>query len=194
MVKEAISDIKKFWDFLWNDESIWGWLVSLAVIFIFIKFIFFPGLSAVLGTNLPLVVVESESMSHQAFIFGEFEPWWNEHHQWYQERGITKQEARMWTLKSGLEKGDIAAVVGYRNSEPRIGDIIVFNAGQIHPIIHRIINIEERNGETYYSTKGDGNSDQISLDRDIKRDQIIGRAILKLPKLGWIKLLVVQIF
>ncbi|MEK6919361.1 MAG: signal peptidase I [Nanoarchaeota archaeon] len=184
----------KFWNFLWNDESIWGWLVSLIVIFVFIKFIFFPGLSFVLSSSLPLVVVESSSMSHQAFVFGEFNHFWSLNHVWYEDRNISKFMAKSWPLKSGLEKGDIALVVGYRNSDPVIGDIIVFNAGQQHPIIHRVVDIQSVSGKKFFFTKGDGNPDQLSLDKMISRENIIGKAIIKIPKLGWIKLLFVGIF
>lgn len=186
---------KRSWNFLWNDESVWGWLVSLIVIFIFIKFIFFPLLSFSLGTTLPLVVVESSSMSHHALIFGEFEFWWSLNHEWYNLRNISHSEAKLWDLKSGLEKGDIAVVVGYRgDSIPKIGDIIVFNAGQTHPIIHRVVNIESVNGEKRFFVKGDNNPDQLNIDKDIPIDAIIGRAIIKVPKLGFIKLIFSGIF
>ena len=196
MSKEAnINFFKKSWDFLWNDESVVGWLVSLIVIFLFIKFIFFPGLSFVLNTNLPLVVVESESMSHHAFIFGEFDSWWNDNNQWYESRNIKKTDAKKWSLKSGLEKGDIAVVIGYSDdSDPKIGDVIVFDADQRHPIIHRVVDIKSVNGMKVFSTKGDNNPDQLSIDKDITRDKIIGRAVIKIPKFGWIKLIFVGIF
>ncbi len=191
---DNINFFKKSWDFLWNDESIVGWLVSLVVIFLFIKFVFFPGLSFVLNTNLPLVVVESESMSHHAFIFGEFDSWWEDNNQWYGSRNINKADAKKWSLKSGLEKGDIAVVVGYGDSDPKIGDVIVFNADQRHPIIHRVVDIKSVNGVNVFSTKGDNNPDQLSIDKNITHDKIIGRAVIKIPKFGWIKLIFVGIF
>ena len=55
---------RKFWYFVWEDESIFGWVFSLIVALLFIKFIFFPTISLVFGTALPLVVVESNSMHH----------------------------------------------------------------------------------------------------------------------------------
>ncbi|MBS3074330.1 hypothetical protein J4447_02625 [Candidatus Pacearchaeota archaeon] len=196
--------LKKSWNFLWHDESLAGWVVSLVVIFLFIKFIFFPGLSLLLGTKLPLVVVESSSMSHNAFIFGEFDGWWLKNHAWYESKNITRSEARKWVLKSGFEKGDIILLIG--DETPKAGDIIVFEAGQRHPIIHRIVEINNARGESSesgenrentlitYTTKGDGNPDHISLDYNIKDEQVIGRAVLKIPKLGWVKLLFSGIF
>ena len=76
---------KKFWKFLKKDT--WqSWVVSLILAFIIIKFIFFPGLSFVMGTSLPLVVVESCSMYHEA----DFEKWWESNSAWYERNGITK--------------------------------------------------------------------------------------------------------
>ncbi len=190
--KESSNILKKFWNFLWHDESLAGWVVSLVVIFLFIKFIFFPGLSLILGTKLPLVVVESSSMTHNAIIFGEFDTWWSDNHAWYESKGINRPEARKWTLKSGFEKGDIILLIGDKTLER--GDIIVFEAGQRHPIIHRIVEIDELNGASEYMTKGDGNPDHISLDYNIKEEHVIGKAVLKIPKLGWVKLLFSGIF
>ena len=193
-MSKEVGSFRKAWNFVWNDESLLGWLISLILIFLVIKFIFFPLLSLTLGTYLPLVVVESESMSHDAFVFGEFDSWWEDNHGWYETFGISRDEARVWSLKSGLQKGDIAVILGYRgNDKPKVGDVIVFEAGQRHPIIHRVISIEMIDGELFFDTKGDGNSQQISLDKKIPEDAVIGRAIVKVPKVGYIKLFFVEI-
>lgn len=191
------SSFKRFWNFLWNDESITGWLVSLIIIFVVIKFLLFPALSLVLGTGLPLVVVESSSMSHDAFIFGEFDSWWldSSNSEWYLDRSINMSEASRWSLKSGFEKGDIIMLVGVSPQNLEVGDVIVFDAGQTNPIIHRIIGITVgRDGSLVFSTKGDNNIDMIPQDRNISEDKVIGKALIKVPKLGWVKLLLVDFF
>ena len=63
--QELKQEIKKSWKWIWNSDSIWSWIVALIVIFIIIKFIFFPTLSLIFGTSLPLAGVESSSMDHQ---------------------------------------------------------------------------------------------------------------------------------
>ena len=60
-----MNQIKKAWNWIWKSNSIWSWIIALAIIYIFIKFIFFPGLSLITGTILPLAGVESSSMDHQ---------------------------------------------------------------------------------------------------------------------------------
>ena len=68
--------LKKFWFIVWKDDSFKGWILSLLFIFIFIKFIFFPGLSFITGTQLPLAIVESCSMYHQGNLLSNNAEWW----------------------------------------------------------------------------------------------------------------------
>jgi len=152
-----------------------------------------------LATPLPLVVVESGSMHHPGNFVGNvlgfksnFELWWQEKGDWYKERGIEKEEAESWPLRTGLEIGDIVLVTGRGNL--KVGDIIIFQAGQKHPLIHRIIKIKQENGKRIYSTKGDNNFGQLANEKNIPEDALIGKAVLHIPKLGWIKLAFVKIF
>lgn len=187
------SALRKAWDFLWNDNSLLSWIVSLVLIFILVKFIFYPFLALAFGSSLPLVVVESSSMHHPGSFLGNslgsensFELWWSQAKEWYLQNGINETQAKSWPLKTGLEKGDI--VVVFRPSKLKEGDIIIFNANQQYPIIHRIINVSEINGRTIYSTKGDNNQGQLYIEEKIPSDAIIGKAVLRIPKLGWVKL------
>jgi len=189
--------LKKTWNFIWNDDSIWSWIISIILAFIIVKFIFFPLLSLALGTSMPLVVVESGSMHHPGSFIGNaiglednFKIWWENSKSWYESTGITKEEASTWPLKTGLEQGDIVIVT--KTKEPEIGDIIIFNANKKHPIIHRIVNIKSVNGNLVYSTKGDNNPGQLAIEKQIPKDVIIGKAVFKIPKLGWLKLGLVE--
>ena len=195
---EIKENLKKVWDFIWNSNSIWSWILSIILAFIVVKFAFFPLLSLTLGTSMPLVVVESSSMHHSGSFIGNtiglqnsFEAWWSDAKSWYEARGMTMQQAENWPLKTGLEKGDI--VILARAKQPSIGDIIIFNANQAHPIIHRIINITSINGNIVYSTKGDNNSDQLYIEKQIPEDAIVGKATFRIPKLGWLKLGLVEL-
>ena len=76
-----------FWRFLKKDT--WqSWIVSLILAFVFIKFIFFPVLSWVFATSLPLVVVESCSMYHP----DDFDSWWSSNGAWYEAHAISQEE------------------------------------------------------------------------------------------------------
>jgi len=194
---EIKENMKKFWEFL-SGDSLASWFVSLILIFIIVKFIFFPFLSVTLGTSMPLVVVESGSMHHPGSFVGNvigssnsFDLWWDNKGRWYEGKGIEKEEAEKWTLKTGLEIGDIVVVSRARNAG--IGDIIIFDAEQRHPLIHRIIDIKNINGEVIYSTKGDNNEEQIYFEKYIPKDALIGKAVFRIPKIGWVKLVFAKI-
>lgn len=197
--REPKTSIGKAWNWVWHSDSGWSWLVALLLAFIIVKFVFFPILSLAFGTSLPLVVIESGSMSHpQGSFLGNtfdtksaFDEWWVEKSNWYLEHNINNDLASEWPFKGGMEKGDIILVTGH--GRLGVGDVIIFNADTVHPIIHRVIKIEEINSERVYSTKGDNNSDQLFSEKSIPENAVIGRAIFRIPKLGWIKLIFVEL-
>ncbi len=195
---------KKVWDFLWNEDSLWSWLVSLALAFIIVKFIFFPALSLMLGTSLPLVVIESSSMHHQGSLFktitgfglfeqDSIESWYEDNYRWYQDRGLTLDDVKKWRFESGMDKGDIIVVYGKNIDELELGDVVIFEAGQRRPVIHRVVDIYEEGNETFISTKGDNNDGQLSFEITISSDQLIGTALIRIPKIGWVKLVFVEL-
>ena len=83
-------------------------------------------------------------------------------------------------------KGDMIVVQGV--DHVAVGDIIVFNVpDRSYPIIHRVYEI---NGNEI-RTKGDNN---LYVDPWItKQENIYGKAVLKFPLLGWVKILFVEI-
>ena len=184
---------KKFYNFLKKDT--WtSLIVTLILAFLVIKFIFFPILSLITGNSLPLVIVESCSMNHQGLLGGSFDSYWTEKGSWYEQRGITKEQFKEFSFTSGMKMGDIILV--YNKSPPKIGDVIIFNAGSGYPIIHRIVS------ENPLQTKGDNNLDQLTIlnnpnrvdETNINQNQLIGKAIFKIPRLGWIKLIFVKVY
>lgn len=188
---------KKFWYIIWEDESLLGWIFSLAFAFLVIKFVFFPTLSLIFGTSMPLVVVESGSMHHPGSFIGNyfgsddlFVEWWQESGEWYENIGITQEQAMTWPLKNGLEIGDV--IIVWRTGKLETGDIIIFEGNQRYPIIHRIINISDVNGRDVYSTKGDNNPAQLPIEQRIPEDVIIGKAVFRIPLIGWVKLVFVK--
>jgi len=86
-------------------------------------------------------------------------------------------------------KGDMIIVYGEKNIN--IGDIIVFDSpDKVYPIIHRVVQI--KNGGIV--SKGDNNpaSDEGRWGV-IPFDKIYGKAFLKIPLLGWVKILFVEL-
>lgn len=184
--------LKQFWEFLKKDT--WtSWIVSLILIIVLIKFIFFPLISLITGSQLPIVIVQSCSMYHNE----KFDDWWFKNSAWYENKGISKEDFESYTMKNGFTKGDIIFVWGRSNYKK--GDIIIFqqNSKAIDqtPIIHRIVSENPR------ATKGDNNNDQLNgnnrknIDEtSIEDSQILGKATLKIPAVGWIKLAFFELF
>lgn len=184
------KSIKRFWEIVWKDDSFKGWLISLVFIFIVIKFIFFPLLNLVTGTSLPLAIVESCSMYHSGNMLGNFDSWWERHEIKYQNFDIEKTEFKEFTLKRGFSKGDIIFIVRAKPEKLEVGDVIIFNSNQKNPIIHRVIDITQENGKYVFSTIGDNNEGQLSIETKISEDQLVGKAVLNLlPAVGWAKLI-----
>jgi signal peptidase I len=66
-----------------------------------------------------------------------------------------------------------------------VNEIITFEfpgSGEI--VTHRIVNLYEKDGQTYYITKGDSNE---AVDRRlIPKDNVFGKTIAVIPSLGWL--------
>ena len=76
-----------------------------------------------------------------------------------------------------------------------IGDVVVYDATWYsNPVIHRVIDIEQINGSTYYIIKGDNN--EVADPEPVEPSQIrskvvtIGNHLLIIPKIGYITLMV----
>ena len=199
----AKRGFKKFWFLLWKDNSFKGWLLSIVVLFVFIKFIFLPGLSLVTGTTLPLAIVESCSMYHQGNFFSNFGTWFEKHETKYDDYGILNEDFSDFSMRRGFSKGDILFIVKANPDKLKVGDIILFNSGNKGtPIIHRIVRIEGDESKIF-STIGDNNAKMLTPNNNpsgidesnITESQLVGRAVVRLvPFAGWIKLIFFEAF
>ncbi len=193
-VWKLMNHLKKFWNklwfLLWKDDSLKGWIFSIVFLFIIIKFLFFPLLSLVTGTTLPLAIVESCSMYHDGFIFHDYDGWWQTHELKYSSYEIGKADFGNFLFKNGFNKGDILFIIKAKPEKLEIGDVIIFDRGEGTPIIHRIIRITKEDGKYFFSTIGDNNNGQLSIEKNIREEQLMGKAIFKItPFIGWGKLI-----
>lgn len=176
-MKRIGENVGRFWKFL-NEDSWQSWLVSLVLAFVIIKFIFFPAMSLATGSSLPLVVVESCSMYHTT----SFYKWYEQNGLWYENKKLNEDNFTEFPFKNGLNKGDIILV--YNRGNFKVGDIIIFSSDFAHPLIHRVVEKGNKIG-----TKGDNNFDQLEAEKNINSEDVLGRAIVRIPGLGWIKLI-----
>ncbi|MBN2112297.1 hypothetical protein JW707_04320 [Candidatus Woesearchaeota archaeon] len=191
--KQLKKGLKNLWWFIWESNSIWSWIANIILAFVIIKFLLYPGLGFMVGTTHPVVAVISSSMEHNG---KSVDSWWSSEccmdimctQQISQETLyfpylITKNKFEKFKFKNGFNKGDIMILVNPKNAE--VGDIIVFYVqNRADPIIHRIVYMNE----TSYSTKGDNNCGTWEFEADIPKEKAIGKAVLRIPLLGWIKI------
>ena len=86
------------------------------------------------------------------------------------------------SMVGSIDKGDVVFFEQYSDQTLKKDDVIIFIADDIK-VIHRIINIQKKNGDVVYYTKGDNNEkqdDDYRIDEDIK-----GVVKFKIPKIGW---------
>jgi signal peptidase I len=182
--------LKKTWWFIWEDDSLASWIVNILLAFVLIKFLIYPGLGLILGTSYPVVAVVSGSMEHH----GSFDDWWVSdamcpakcsQSDWYAKLGISKEQFKTFIFSNGFNKGDIIVLTGTPPEKIGVGDVIVFKANRLsYPIIHRVIAKEDG----IVTTKGDFNPDSGSEDKGITEGRYLGRAVFRIPFLGWIKI------
>lgn len=87
-------------------------------------------------------------------------------------------------------RGDMIIVYGDRDI--KIGDIVVFDISDMsYPIIHRVYSVSDGS----VLTKGDHNSSPgpPAPDGKVSLNNVHGKAILKIPLLGWVKILFVSL-
>lgn len=172
-------------------------MVNILIAFVLIKFLIYPGIGFALGTQLPVVAVISESMQHN----GRFDAWWNssavcdygnttvrcKQSDWYESKGITKEQFSEYNMRNGFNKGDIIILKGVTFENLQVGDVLVFHSKLSYPVIHRVVSKND-----LIETKGDHNQRQIVEmtlnEKYITKDQIIGKAWVKIPYLGYVKI------
>lgn len=194
MKKKVKTLLGKLWYFIWEDDSIWSWIVNIILAFILIKFIVYPGLGLILGTKYPVVAVVSGSMEHEI----SFDEWWHSQESYYQRFNITRSQFEIFPLHNGFNRGDIIVLTRANPENLKIGDVIVFKSRRPDPIIHRIVVKWEENDTSYFTTKGDHNAFSIRdyaydgskiLDETrIPEQDLLGKAKIKIPWLGYIKI------
>lgn len=188
--------LKKVYRWLRDEESVLAFVVNLLIAFVVIKYLLYPGLGWVLGTPYPVVAVVSGSMEHP----GSFDNWWNTmcrkdllHNSvvtqgdLYANYGIDKQVFSDFVWKNGFNKGDIMVLASPKKIKQ--GDVIVFiSGGPADPIIHRVISVTGG-----ISTKGDNNCVSAGFEQNIPEERVIGKAVVRVPWLGWVKIAFVSL-
>jgi len=218
MNKKEIKDIaKKVWYFIWESDSTLSWIVNIILAFLIIKFIVYPALGFMLQTSHPIVAVVSGSMEHKTVpayveipfdrnpsdnnirysICGNnfesnqkagFDFFWKYCGNYYENIDITKEQFRTFKFSNGFNTGDIIILRGSKYEDIKVGDIIVyFSPVKSDPIIHRVTK-KTYNNSYFFQTKGDHNEISYPFEYSVNEKEIIGKAWIRVPYLGWIKI------
>jgi len=141
------------------------------------------GLAFGLTTDMPVVAVVSASMQHDHAS--------QTHYQWLRDNlGYDGAYVDSWPMPTGFLIGDMPIVQG--GGSYAVGDVIVYSVpGSDVPIIHRIVKI---NADGTYQTKGDNNLHQLPYEFSVSEDQIHGRVVALIPKLGYFKVFTTRVF
>jgi hypothetical protein len=197
---EIKKSFKRFWKFL-NEDSWQSTIVFVLSFLILIMYVISPILGILTGfsysesmiklspqssfpfvsissNSMNLVIVESCSMYHKTSLEKILE------NEIYENNGITIEDTKKWSLRNGFAKGDIIFSIAPKNI--KVGDVIIFNSEQQnvrYPIIHRVIRAEQT-----LTTKGDNNPGLLNYEKEISQEQVLAKSIVRIPYLGWIKL------
>ena len=141
--------------------------------------------SFVMGTSTPFIAVTTSSMVHDDTTGRTYL-------EWMQNNGFTKDQLSLFPFSGGFSPGDAIIVLGVKPENIRVGDVIIYDQqGYPMPIIHRVIQIQQKDGVYYFFTKGDHNSIQDPW--AVSQDKIKGRAWFMIPFLGMINTIFVRV-
>jgi len=89
------------------------------------------------------------------------------------------------SMRPSFDAGDIVIISEVPIEEIQIGDIIQYKIENSSiPVIHRVFEIQEEDNVKFFITKGDDNDEPDS--NPVYAEQIMGKAVFTVPKLGWI--------
>ena len=96
------------------------------------------------------------------------------------------------SMQPALHMGDIALVKKIDPTELQEGDVIQYVNQHNITIVHRLISIENKEGEPIFTTKGDANEEPDFP--SIKKNRILGKNVFTIPKIGFIQIYVRDVF
>jgi len=156
---------------------------------VFMAFAVKQTLAVALSSDMPVVAVLSQSMEHDDAQAT--------HYEWLDDKlGYSEDYVDSWPVPTGFMVGDMPVIQG--SDEYEVGDVIVYSvpcedypSSCDIPIIHRIIEV---NADGTYQTKGDNNMHQLPYEFSVSKDQIHGKVIGVVPKLGYFKVMLTRMF
>jgi signal peptidase len=95
--------------------------------------------------------------------------------------GVRPYVVSGFSMKPTFVAGDVVIITRIDPAEVQVGDVIQFHRANSY-IVHRVIEIQEENGRRVFITQGDNNNVR---DDPVTPEQVQGRVVLVIPKVGW---------
>lgn len=127
-----------------------------------------------------------------------YDEWWKYCGSYYEENfNLEKETFKNFDYQNGLNIGDVMLLYGKEPQDIKLGEILVFVPQDKvffetkGPVIHRVVKIwQDEEGKYHFQTKGDHNKESFeNFENDITQDNIIGVPIVRIPYIGYAKLL-----
>jgi signal peptidase len=97
------------------------------------------------------------------------------------------------SMQPKMYPGDVVIIIKTPADNIETGDIIQFRVPEGVTVMHRVIEIQETGeGSKVFITKGDNNNQPDS--EPVLPDNVVGKAIITIPKVGWASIMVKQFF
>lgn len=207
---KSVKDVKSFFRYVFKGDDVLSHILYFGFLFVLFKFILIPIIGLLLHTSFPLTVIVSGSME-QDLLDGNVcgveveihlnRTYWDVCGIFYENKlKISQNQFNNFSYSSGMNRGDVIVVYGKNPKNIKLGDVILFKGQdkvilengeeeslfflQYGPIIHRVIQITEKEDKFYFTTKGDNNPEILSKEINIPQEDVIGVAVLRIPYLG----------
>jgi signal peptidase len=96
------------------------------------------------------------------------------------------------SMRPNLDVGDVVIIAKVSADTIEPGDIIQFREAEGVTTVHRVVEVREIEGKRVFITQGDGNR---APDPDpVLTDNVVGKVILNIPKIGWAAIAVKEFF
>lgn len=96
------------------------------------------------------------------------------------------------SMEPKMYAGDVVIIAKVPADKIEMGDIIQFRVPSEVTVMHRVIEIQETEGGKVFITKGDANDKPDS--EPVLPENVVGKAVLTIPKIGWASIVVKQFF
>jgi len=96
------------------------------------------------------------------------------------------------SMRPTLDVGDVVIIAKVSADTVKPGDIIQFREAEGVTTVHRVVEIQESEGQRFFITKGDANSEPDT--NPVLSANVVGKAVFDIPKIGWAAIAVKEFF